>query len=401
MTAHRAALDHVLTLIAESPLADWLVLRGSMTMPAWVGDAARPPGDLDWIARSPALIPLDDLHPYPYLDCLAPVQQWPEAAHGAARNEIWEFEEFDTDGRHAYLPPEGLNWLPAAGIGSFDEELWDAEFTNLISRNPHTPDGIEFDPESIDLRQDWDYADYHPGGENGRLRLDLPWQSPAGEKGTVQIDVSFGEPLPDTPVCTAVPRAGGLPPLGLWTAGVQLSLAWKLHWLAADQQTRGVSAMKDVYDAVLLAELDGMRLRPRLRRLALGAESFLKRSSSTPTYRTPSPPPGSETPPSRDPSTPPTSDAPTDRDPSTPPGSDAPLDRELPTPPGSDAPAASSGSPGAGRASSPGSLASALPFARLLEPAEIRRWRVVGTVPGVDDPKRWLSRLAAAVARLL
>jgi hypothetical protein len=58
----------------------------------------------------------------------------------------------------------------------------------------------------------------------------------------------------------------------LWTATRELSLAWKLHWLAADQQTHQESAMKDLYDAVLLAELDGMHLRPRLRRLALGAE---------------------------------------------------------------------------------------------------------------------------------
>lgn len=219
--------------------------------------------------------------------------------------------------------------------------LWDDQFTNLLSRNPRTPDGLEFDAESIDMRQDWDYSDYDPGGENGRLRLGLPWQSPAGEKGTVQVDVAFGEPLPDTPVCTAVPRADGLPPLGLWTASAQLSLAWKLHWLAADQQTRGVSAMKDVYDAVLLAELDGMRLRPRLRRLALGAESCLRQSAPAPSYRRPSPP------------------------------------------------------------SVSGSLAPALPFTRLLEPAEIRHWRVFGSVPGVDDPKSWLSRPASATARLL
>ncbi|GIE33562.1 hypothetical protein Ait01nite_066070 [Actinoplanes italicus] len=355
MSAHRAALDHVLTLVAESPFAEWLVLRGSMTMPAWVGDAARPPGDLDWMARPPALTPLDDLHPYPYLDRLAPVQQWPEAVHGAARNEIWEFEEFDTGGRPAHLPPEGLNWIPAAGLDSFDEELWDYEFTNLLSRNPRTLDGIQFDTESIDMRQDWDYADYEPGGENGRLRLELPWQSPTGEEGTVQVDLSFGEPMPDAPVCTAVPRAGGLPPLGLWTASAQLSLAWKLHWLAADQQTHGVSAMKDVYDAVLLAELDGMCLRPRLRRLALGADHSLLQSPSAPPHQQPSP---------RSPA------------PARQPGS---LDPAL----------------------APRFAAPALPFTRLLEPSEIRRWRVSGTLPGVDDPASWLSRLAVAVTGLL
>lgn len=39
----------VLRAIAESPWASHLVLRGSATMPAWVGDVARRPGDLDWV----------------------------------------------------------------------------------------------------------------------------------------------------------------------------------------------------------------------------------------------------------------------------------------------------------------------------------------------------------------
>ncbi|MEU8655609.1 nucleotidyl transferase AbiEii/AbiGii toxin family protein [Actinoplanes philippinensis] len=278
MTAHRAALDHVLTLIAESPWAEQLVLRGSMTMPAWVGAAARPPGDLDWLVRKPEVTLLDDLDPYPFVDRLVPVQQWPEAAHGAIRNEIWEFEEFDTGGRRASLPPEGLHWIPGSGFDSFDEELWDQEFTGLIRKNPHTPEGIEFGAE-IDFTRDWDYAEYEPGGENGRVRLRLPWRAPDGTGGEVQVDLAFGEALPEVPVCTAVPRSGGRPPLGLWTAGRELSLAWKLHWLAADQQTNGVSAWKDLYDAVLLAELPEIHLSPRLRRVAVGRDPTLRRAA--------------------------------------------------------------------------------------------------------------------------
>jgi len=104
----RAALDHVLALVAESAWAEALVLRGSAALPAWIGAAARPPGDLDWIVRPLTLTPRDELDPYPFVDRLARVQHWPEAVHGAARNEMWEFEEFDTGGRHPRLPPEGL-----------------------------------------------------------------------------------------------------------------------------------------------------------------------------------------------------------------------------------------------------------------------------------------------------
>ncbi|GAA4249455.1 nucleotidyl transferase AbiEii/AbiGii toxin family protein [Dactylosporangium darangshiense] len=47
--ARRAALEHALGAIARSRWAGHLVLRGSVTMAAWVGDAARDPGDLDFV----------------------------------------------------------------------------------------------------------------------------------------------------------------------------------------------------------------------------------------------------------------------------------------------------------------------------------------------------------------
>ena len=47
--ARRAAMNHVMEVIAATSRADRLVLRGSVTMAAWVGDAAREPGDLDFV----------------------------------------------------------------------------------------------------------------------------------------------------------------------------------------------------------------------------------------------------------------------------------------------------------------------------------------------------------------
>ncbi len=82
--AHRAVLDHLLGLVAGSPLGDALVLRGSMVMPAWVGAAAREPADLDWIVPRPLLVPLDPEHPYPYVEALDVVQQWPECIRDRA-----------------------------------------------------------------------------------------------------------------------------------------------------------------------------------------------------------------------------------------------------------------------------------------------------------------------------
>lgn len=264
--AHRAVLDHLLGLVAESRCADTLVLRGSLTMPAWVGEQARPPGDIDWVVRPLAFVPRDDRDPYPYLPRLDPVQHWPEAAHGAARNEIWTFEEFETGGQHPRLPPEGLGWLSAV------EELDRPhdELLELVARQPYADSGIRLDAEAADRDATWGYTEYGDSYGGAGVRLHIPWHAPDGSAGSVQLDFAYDERLPEPPVLTAVPRRDGRPPAALWTASRELSLAWKLQWLCTDQAEKGVSAAKDLYDAVLLAELDGIRVSRHLRRLVLG-----------------------------------------------------------------------------------------------------------------------------------
>ncbi|MFD8377404.1 hypothetical protein ACFV2X_02290 [Streptomyces sp. NPDC059679] len=79
------------------------VLRGSMVMLAWAGEAAREPADLDWVVLEDE-VRVDPLDPYPYVAGVEVVQQWPHAADGAARYEIWRDEEFDTGGQRA-VPP--------------------------------------------------------------------------------------------------------------------------------------------------------------------------------------------------------------------------------------------------------------------------------------------------------
>lgn len=340
MSAHRAALDHVMTVIAESSWAERMVLRGSMTMPAWIGDAARPPGDIDWMIPQPGVPQPNRWNPDPYHDTLKPVQEWPEAVHGAVRNEMWEFEDFDTRGRHPRIPPDGLHWMPELDQ-TFSESGIAEDLQTLIADNPWTPDGIMFAPGEISATSDWDYADYadyddaEPSGESGRVRIQIPWRTPDFDIGSVHVDVSFGERLPEPPVCTAIPRTGGLPPLGLWTPSRELSLAWKLHWVARDQHTDHRSAMKDVYDAVLLAESPGMRLRPLLQRVALGTD----------------PAPGSSL--FSDPTDP-----------------FAPCD-------------------------------SAPSLEAVLNPTRIPSWTVDGPAPDGSSPVPWLTRLAAAVSALL
>ena len=47
--ARRAAMAHVLAVVAASPWAGNLVLRGSVALRAWLGEVAREPGDLDFV----------------------------------------------------------------------------------------------------------------------------------------------------------------------------------------------------------------------------------------------------------------------------------------------------------------------------------------------------------------
>ncbi|MEU7820277.1 nucleotidyl transferase AbiEii/AbiGii toxin family protein [Catellatospora sp. NPDC049133] len=262
--AHRAALDHVLALVAAEPCGDRLVLRGSVTMLAWVGERARDPGDLDWVVRPVAWVPVDPAFPFPYVDKLDRVRTWPEAVHGAAGDEMWDPDDFDTGGIRAVLPPEGLRWMPPLDRMELDRPHEDV--LELVHRQPQAEGGVRFDADRAEIDHGWTYA--YDGEEDGAggTRLLLPWRLDETVHGLLQLDFSYDERLPEPPVLTAIPRSGGGPPTAVWTAGPELSLAWKLHWLHHDQAADGTSAGKDLYDAVLLAERDGARLSGRLRR---------------------------------------------------------------------------------------------------------------------------------------
>lgn len=261
--AQRAAMDHVLALIADAPWSGSLVLRGSMVMPAWVGSAAREPVDLDWVVLE-GTAGIDPLDPYPYVDRLDTVQQWPEAAGGAARYEIWSYEEFDTGGQRPVLPPEGLHWMHdrrATGAGPPWLDLLDR-----VEQWPEAAPGVLLAAKKARVDGTWTYAEYDTPG----VRLLIPWHAEGVSSGEVRLDFARDEQLPECPVWTLVPRGDGGRPTAVRTASRELSLAWKLLWLHTDSRDGRRARGKDLYDAVLLAEAEGTRLSPRLLRRVLG-----------------------------------------------------------------------------------------------------------------------------------
>ncbi|MEU6339331.1 nucleotidyl transferase AbiEii/AbiGii toxin family protein [Streptomyces sp. NPDC046977] len=257
---HRAVLDHLLGLVARSPLGDLLVLRGSMVMPAWVGAAAREPADLDWIVPPSLAVPVDPLHPHPYVDELAIVQQWPEAADGAAGPEMWADEEFGTGGLLVRVPPEGLRWITDPEPDPSDGPP--GELLELVRRRPEAAPGVRLDANGARHDGNWTYTDYDTPG----VRLVIPWHADGLPPGEVRLDFARDERMPEAPVLTAVPRGDGGAPAVVRTASRELSLAWKLLWLQADAAAEGRAQGKDLYDAVLLAETPGIALSPRLLR---------------------------------------------------------------------------------------------------------------------------------------
>ncbi|BEL08252.1 hypothetical protein Q0Z83_064430 [Actinoplanes sichuanensis] len=168
--AQQAAMNHLLTGVDR----DHLVLRGSALMPAWAGDAARRPGDLDFVVT-------------------------PRSITSGSRQAR-----------------ELLDGIRAAASGG----------------------GLRPDETAESAIWTYERAD-------GR-RLVIPFSAPGVPDGSIQIDVVFGEHLPIDPKPIMLPGVG----TPVLAATAELSLAWKLLWLATDRYPQG----KDLYDAVLLAE---------------------------------------------------------------------------------------------------------------------------------------------------
>ncbi|MEY9929149.1 hypothetical protein ABH926_003789 [Catenulispora sp. GP43] len=252
-TCHRLALDHVLSLIAGARWSGHLVLRGSMLMTAYAGSAARKPGDLDFIVVQDGW-PVDDLDPYPYVDDLAHVQQWPEVADGAGAGDLWADEEFEAGGQHPRVAPEGLHWIRT---GDWEESAPFEDLQRRIRESPQVGAGVVLEAEQFEDSGGWAYADYADYAMRG-TRVTVPWRVEGSEVcGKVQMDFAMDEPMPARPRWTRIPRLDGGFSVVLG-AGPELSLVWKLMWLMEDSK-EGISQGKDLYDAVVLAELAGLR----------------------------------------------------------------------------------------------------------------------------------------------
>jgi hypothetical protein len=140
--ANQSALEHVLRAVSGTEWADSLVLRGSMTMPLWVGEGARRPRDLDFVAL-------------------------PETRSAEHHDSVRMIDDL-LAAVGAVAPPAGLVFDVA---GTRRERIWTYERAS-----------------GLRLVIPWQ----HEAGPHEVL-----------PPGTVQVDVVFQEPLPEPP-CSAV-----------------------------------------------------------------------------------------------------------------------------------------------------------------------------------------------------
>ncbi|WP_017585696.1 nucleotidyl transferase AbiEii/AbiGii toxin family protein [Nocardiopsis ganjiahuensis] len=119
--ANRSAMEHVLRAVSTTEWADSLVLRGSTTMPLWVGERARRPRDLDFVAlpetrsaeHHDSVRMLDDL--VSAVGALEPPAGLVFDTAGTRGESIWTYERASgrrlvipwqhTEGPHEVLPP--------------------------------------------------------------------------------------------------------------------------------------------------------------------------------------------------------------------------------------------------------------------------------------------------------
>jgi hypothetical protein len=117
--ARRVAMEHLLRIVVDSPRSENLVLRGSLVLPAWLGNAARPPGDMDWVVTPKTIHVSDRWTTDLFKDLAARIAARPETngvtilLENVAADDIWTYDR--APGRRIVFPFRASD-LPAGVV---------------------------------------------------------------------------------------------------------------------------------------------------------------------------------------------------------------------------------------------------------------------------------------------
>lgn len=171
--ARSDVMGHLLRVVSGSPWRGHLVLRGSLLLKAWLGDAAREPGDMDWVV-TPESVTVRDRLAREILEGLPQlVRENPVAGTaavegaGIAADDIWTYDR--APGKRLAFPWRA-DGLPPGAVQMdfvFEEELWaPPEVTEIpTSRGP-----VEVMAASKELALAWKllwlHTDVYPQGKD-------------------------------------------------------------------------------------------------------------------------------------------------------------------------------------------------------------------------------------------
>ncbi|MEU5697097.1 nucleotidyl transferase AbiEii/AbiGii toxin family protein [Actinosynnema sp. NPDC020468] len=166
--AREAAMAHLLAVVAGSPWAGNLVLRGSVVLRAWLGEAARAPGDLDFVVV-PADFAFEGPEAKSMLDGLiAAAAATPGAGlrpEDVVSEHIWTYER--VPGRRLLFPFD-VEGLPSGTVQVdlvFNEKLPEPPIpvavpplgTSVLAASPSL---------SLAWKLQWLLTDLHPQGKD-------------------------------------------------------------------------------------------------------------------------------------------------------------------------------------------------------------------------------------------
>ncbi|MFF9403415.1 nucleotidyl transferase AbiEii/AbiGii toxin family protein [Streptomyces sp. NPDC014744] len=251
-TARRAAIDHVLALIAGSWWSDSLVVRGSLPLQAWAGERAREPADLDWVVVRDMLD-----GGWPYGNLIDLTRTWPDVVDALEPADDAHGIHGTWDVRHPSADLDRL--LEAASADEGAESLY-MDLLERIRQRPEAPGGVVLDADQAYAESSDGGWSYHGPG----VRLEVPWRASGLPTGRIRVDFATDDMFSALPELTALPVGCGEPPVVVQTASRELSLAWKILWLQVESEEDDGAQGKDLYDAVLLAEDRRTRLSTRL-----------------------------------------------------------------------------------------------------------------------------------------
>ncbi|QQP97680.1 nucleotidyl transferase AbiEii/AbiGii toxin family protein [Lysobacter enzymogenes] len=215
--ARASVLAQMLSAIAGSPWRDKLVLRGSVLLHAYLGDGARPPGDIDWIVLPPELKADDPAAVLMLRDLATLLTQrrdiGPVRIHfdRVAHDDIWAYER--AEGRRMTIV-WSLDDLPEGQIQLdfvFCEALPQPPATVEIPLNEGEPVSLLGATAELSLawKLVWLQTDMWPQGK------DLYDAVLLAERCTMPLSL-FVEALSSTPDYRGWPE-GALPEVGSWS----------------------------------------------------------------------------------------------------------------------------------------------------------------------------------------